>query len=168
VEKTPRQNRDAPDTHGDSDSSAREAAHALWDLWRLWKRHSRSVHKGDRTFEQHFLLRRVARRGSITVSELASELGITPGAATVATRRLEKAGLLSKERSEVDQRVVTLRLTPAGKACLDELDSIRLNVLVSLLEPLDPDERMTLARLVQKVAHGQLEESETTTHEEND
>ncbi|MGE5587027.1 MAG: MarR family winged helix-turn-helix transcriptional regulator [Clostridia bacterium] len=168
MEKTPNQERDAPNAAAGTDSSAREAAHALWDLWRLWKRCSRSVYKGDRTFEQHFLLRRVARKGSITVSELASELGITPGAATVATRRLEKAGLLSRERSEADQRIVTLRLTPAGRACLDELDLVRLNVLISLLKPLDPDERRTLARLVQKVAYHEGRESETKAHEEND
>lgn len=153
MEKAPNHKMDAPKAMGDADLSAHEAAYALWDLWRLWKQYSRSVYKGERTFEQHFLLRRIARRGSITVSELAGELGITPGAATIATRRLEKAGLLRKERSEADQRIVTLSLTPAGKACLDELELVRLNVLISLLEPLDPDEKKTLATLVRKVTH---------------
>ncbi|HHV61521.1 MAG TPA: MarR family transcriptional regulator [Firmicutes bacterium] len=169
MEKTLNHGRDAPKARGDADSPAHEAAYALWDLWRLWKQYSRSVYKGERTFEQHFLLRRIARRGSMTVSELADELGITPGAATIATRRLEKAGLLRKERSEADQRVVTLSLTPAGKASLDELEVIRLNALIKLLEPLDPDEKRTLATLVQKVTYAmRLEGGETRTHEKDD
>lgn len=155
MEKAPNHERDAPQVTGAADSPAREAAYALWDLWRLWKQRSRSVYKGERTFEQHFLLKRIARKGSITVSELAGELGITPGAATIATRRLEKAGLLKKERSAADQRMVTLSLTPAGKACLDELELIRLNTLISLLEPLSLAEQKNLVALVQKVTHAE-------------
>lgn len=144
----------------DPDTLAREAAHALWDLWRLWKQRSRSRCRGRWTFEQHFLLRRIARTGPMTVSQLADELGITPGAATIATRRLEKAGLLTKQRSHPDQRVVMLSLTPEGRASLDELDAMRLDVLTDLLRPLDDTERATLAALMRKVTAGEAERPE--------
>lgn len=154
METPSRHQGDAPaGPEGNAGSPAREAAYALWGLWRLWKQRSRCAYRGERTFEQHFLLRRIAGKGSMTVSELAEELGITPGAVTIATGRLEKAGLLKKERNDADQRVVSLSLTPAGNASLDELEAARLEVLARLLEPLSTNERQTLVMLIQRITH---------------
>ncbi len=63
------------------------------------------------------LLREVA---PMTVSHLAARLGISPPSASAIVDRMVDAGLVARERSEEDRRVVSVSLTPAGEAALKE------------------------------------------------
>ena len=52
------------------------------------------------------------------VSDIASALSVAPPSVTVAVKKLEKKGYVTRERDEVDGRVVNVRLT---------FDGIRVN-----------------------------------------
>jgi DNA-binding MarR family transcriptional regulator len=110
------------------------------------------------TPEQYWLLRTLNRRGPISIGELADVLGITASSATTACKRLEKLGLLQRERQTADERVVLVALTPAGLAQVEAWHRRRRELVTQLARVLDPSEQDQLARLLARlldVANGQ-------------
>jgi len=59
--------------------------------------------------------------GPMRISEIAWEEGIGQPAATRMVARLEALGLVVRERSELDRRIVMVRLTDSGRLELDNL-----------------------------------------------
>ena len=57
-----------------------------------------------------------------TVTELSERLQLAQSTVTELVRRAEDAGLLEREQSESDGRVVYLRLTPEGERRLERVD----------------------------------------------
>jgi DNA-binding MarR family transcriptional regulator len=53
----------------------------------------------------------IDQRPGITAGELATAVGLSPGAVTTALDRLEARGFVVRERDEADRRRITLRLT---------------------------------------------------------
>src|SRR5918995_1909190 len=66
------------------------------------------------TARQTTLLWLVKRSPGLSLAELAAEEGISPPAMSGHVDRLERAGLLERERSQGDRRRVGLRLTDDG------------------------------------------------------
>src|SRR5579864_9411357 len=64
----------------------------------LLSRLIRPLRRADMTPEQYWFLCHLRRTGPLSLGELAHALGITTGSATVASKRLEKARLLVRER----------------------------------------------------------------------
>ena len=58
----------------------------------------------------------------IRLNEVAKHLGVTDPTACDAVNTLCKKGLVSKKRSEVDQRAVILKLTYSGKELVSQLN----------------------------------------------
>lgn len=67
---------------------------------------------------QVWALAKVAGKPGIRVTELASAMAIHPSTASNLLAKAEKSGLIRRERSDRDQRVVQLYLTAAGEAVL--------------------------------------------------
>jgi len=84
------------------------------------------------------------------IKDLASAIGCTAGSASVAVKRLEKAGLVKRERSEKDERVVTVILERKGIKTLDAWRAEQLSSMTALFEPLSPEERRKLRDLLGK------------------
>ncbi len=57
-----------------------------------------------------------------TVTELSERLQLAQSTVTELVRRAEDAGLIVREQSESDGRVVYLRLTPEGERRLEQVD----------------------------------------------
>ncbi len=100
------------------------------------------------TPQQYWLLRQLRRDGRLSISELAQALGITVGSVTVACKRLEKAGLLTRIRQLEDERIVQVALTEAGEAQIDELRQRKRDALTALLHVLDEQEQAVLCAMV--------------------
>jgi DNA-binding MarR family transcriptional regulator len=66
-------------------------------------------------------LRGAADGKAMTVGELADELLIRPHSAVGLVTRLEKQGLVARERSSSDRRLVFVALTPRGDELLSGL-----------------------------------------------
>src|SRR2546421_3032390 len=86
----------------------------LLALWRLLRASTHPVRRAEITPEQYWLLRLLHRKGPMSISELAEVLGVTGSSITTACKRLEKAGLVKRERQGdgCDERVVLVVLTP--------------------------------------------------------
>lgn len=70
----------------------------------------------DLYFGQLPLLEYVCRHEGCTQIEMAQALDVTPASIAVSTKRLQKAGLLTKETDEDDLRIKRLSPTGEGRA----------------------------------------------------
>ena len=101
-----------------------QAIDRFWEtvppLWNTVRSHIRTVatSKFDITVEQFHILRFV-RRGTASMSELATAKNISRPAMSQAVEILVKKGLLTRVQSTQDRRYVDLALTEAGNQLLD-------------------------------------------------
>jgi DNA-binding MarR family transcriptional regulator len=91
------------------------------------------------TARQATFLWLVKRSPGLSLAELAAEEGISPPAMSGHVDRLEKAGLLTRERSADDRRRVGLRLTDDGERLMRRIRARRTTWLTDRLRTLDPD-----------------------------
>ncbi|MBP1632600.1 MAG: MarR-family regulatory protein, partial [Acidobacteria bacterium] len=70
------------------------------------------------TFSQLKLLRLVARRGILSVSDVASFLGVSTAAASKAVDRLVRSGYLNRTASPDDRRALRVTITGEAQALL--------------------------------------------------
>jgi DNA-binding MarR family transcriptional regulator len=129
--------------------SSEEIGDLLMVLWQRWRSAS-PVRRGAITREQYWVLRVLMESGNMKIKDLASAIGCTAGSASVAVKRLEKAGLVSRERSKKDERVVTVTLEKQGIKKLDAWRDEQLASMAKVFEPLSPEERRNVRDLLGK------------------
>jgi DNA-binding MarR family transcriptional regulator len=93
---------------------------------------------GDVTIAQHRVLVVLAARGPQTVGDIAAELAVNPSNGTRHCDRLYRLGLVNKQRSRTDGRIVEVSLTRAGKQLLDAVTAQRRREVSAVLEQMDP------------------------------
>jgi DNA-binding MarR family transcriptional regulator len=103
------------------------------------------------TPQQYWLLRELNEHGPLNIGELAQALGITTGSTTVACKRLEKSGLLTRERQLEDERIVRVALTEQGRAQIEELRQRRRSELDQWLAVLDQGEQEVLRMMIERL-----------------
>ena len=106
--------------------------------------------RGAITREQYWILRMLSERGKMKIKDLASTIGCTPGSASVAVKRLERAGLVRRERKEEDERVVTVTLAKRGAKKLDSWREEQRTYMSAQFEPLNAREKRVLRGLLEK------------------
>jgi DNA-binding MarR family transcriptional regulator len=89
---------------------------------------------------------------SLRVTDLAARLGIDPPAVTRKAQRLERLGLVSRERDTGDARASLLRLTPEGREVLRRFLLARHQWLATILADWPPAECREFARLITRFA----------------
>jgi DNA-binding MarR family transcriptional regulator len=81
----------------------------------------RDTHRHDElSFAQYQLLFGLADRDELPAGELALSADLSPAATTQLLDTLATNGLVERNRSERDRRVVTCRLTPHGRELVNE------------------------------------------------
>ena len=83
----------------------------------------------DMTHVQWLPLYKLVMNEGNTVAGLARELGIDPGAMTRSLDRLEAKGMVRRERSTEDRRVVHLVLTNEGRKVAQEVPAVLSSVM---------------------------------------
>ena len=123
----------------------------LFAIWRLMRRAISTNQQPTLTLEQFWLLRQLWHQGPMTVSELATTLGITPGSVTIACKRLEKDGRVTRDRQAKDERIVRVALTDEANEILEVWLARRREVFAQFLEHLEPEEQLDLIRMIERV-----------------
>jgi DNA-binding MarR family transcriptional regulator len=98
--------------------------------------------------EQSHVLRYV-RRGTDSVSELATAKNISRPAISQAVEILVKKGLLTRVPSKEDRRCVELVLTEAGNHLLDTVFQETRGWMKERMGELSPEELETIARAME-------------------
>lgn len=106
---------------------------------------------GSPTRMQRFVLRTVAERGPVTVTQLADTLSVSAPTASQLVNTLVERGWLNVELSTRDRRRHDVHITPAGKQLLAEQSRKRLNSIQKILEQLTPEERTQLVCMLDRV-----------------
>jgi DNA-binding MarR family transcriptional regulator len=108
----------------------------------------RSFARNGFTFAQWATLMMMREQTALTPRELCRMLHHDSGAFTRLLDQLEERGLLRRERSAADRRVVRLHLTAAGRRLVDSLLPTVVERLNHALEEFTPTEVATLTRLL--------------------
>lgn len=109
----------------------------------------RGAHPG-----QAFCLRLIGDRDGITQRDLAAELHLARPTVTRMLQSLEKAGAVVRRPDEADQRLTRVRLTPAGRALLEDHRGIVSGYVNQTVATLPEEDRRELARLLDELAAG--------------
>ncbi|GAB3628490.1 MarR family transcriptional regulator [Pandoraea terrae] len=103
------------------------------------------------TSTQATMLYKVASGKCNNAADLAREYCIDASAVTRLLDRLEKQGLLIRERSLTDRRTVNLRATDEGRAMTARLPSIFLDTADHLMRGISDDEIGMLKSLLRRI-----------------
>jgi MarR family transcriptional regulator, organic hydroperoxide resistance regulator len=79
-------------------------------------------------------------RGSLTVRDLALNLGVTPGNVTSIGDRLVEKGLLERNEDPNDRRLVLLELTDKGRKTVSDIRDSGMNHMKNVMEQMTTDD----------------------------
>lgn len=102
------------------------------------------------TYTQYLVFLVLWEEDDIPVGELCQRLCLDNGTVTPLLKKMEKAGWLTRTRSEQDERVVVVRLTPEGSELQEKLKTVPDQVGQCLC-CFSPEETRELYRLLYKL-----------------
>ena len=126
-----------------------QALDRFWEtiplLWNMIRAHIRAEATGqfDISVEQFHILRYV-RRGTNSISDLATAKNISRPAISQAVDVLVNKGLLTRTQSTEDRRFVELKLTESGNALLDTVIKETRGWMKELMSNLTDEELDTI------------------------
>jgi DNA-binding MarR family transcriptional regulator len=86
------------------------------------------LRKLDLTYPQYLAMLVLWERDGVTVSDIGARLFLDSATLTPLLKRLETAGLVTRTRSNADERQVVVALTDAGRALAREASAIQQQV----------------------------------------
>jgi DNA-binding MarR family transcriptional regulator len=96
----------------------------------------RLVRQGISMMQLH-VMHLLDHHGEMPMSRLAEMLDVSVSNGTGLIDRVEEHGFVERIRVPSDRRMVMVRLTPAGRQMLDEIETVREEVLRRVLDRLD-------------------------------
>ncbi|WP_461006059.1 MarR family winged helix-turn-helix transcriptional regulator [Streptomyces capparidis] len=89
------------------------------------------------TYPQYLAMLVLWEHGELPVKAIGEHLRLDSGTLSPLLKRLEAAGLVQRERSRADERVVTVRPTPTGLALRDRATDIPRRIATAAGIPLE-------------------------------
>jgi DNA-binding MarR family transcriptional regulator len=102
------------------------------------------------SLSQFHLLKLIALNGKHQVGEVADFLGVSPPAATKNIDKLERLGLVIRQRSPGDRRATLLSSSAKGRRLVDKYETVKEKRLAPILAGFSTDELRQLARLMER------------------
>lgn len=103
------------------------------------------------TVPQLLCMLKIEELGPLTLKELSREVYLNPSTIVGIVDRLEKSGILTRERSESDRRRVRISLTDRGRELVRQSPSPLQESLVQAIDKLPELERATIALSLEKI-----------------
>lgn len=130
--------------------------HLFLLLWRASHAVMRFDEKGIRaqgfqSLSDYAVLEVLLHHGPLPVNAIGEKVLLTSGSMTTAVHRLEKSGLVRRQPSERDGRVVLVHLTDTGLARIEAAFSAHADSLDQLFEKFSKAERQQFAALTTKL-----------------
>jgi len=142
-----------PRAHHPGDHPADLAPRAMAALRRLVRAmdlHSRQLAaRSQVTGPQLVCLGRLAEAETLTATELARRVHLSPSTVVRILDRLEARGLVARQRSRVDRRRVLVSATPAGRRLTQRAPAAGQHPVHRALAELPPGDRAELVRLLE-------------------
>ena len=106
----------------------------------------------DLTNTQYIAMMVLWEKESVTVKELGEALYLDSGTLTPLLKKMEAKGLITRRRSEEDERSLIVRLTEEGEALKDQ--ALAVPYKMSGCVRLEPEEAQDLYRILYKLLRG--------------
>ncbi len=147
-------------------ASAEEILRAIRRILQSITIHSKQLYrKAGLTVPQLLCLRAIGRanRAEVTAAEVSRQVQLSPATVTGILDRLERSGLVVRERRSQDRRKISLSLTDKGIQRMESLDPSLQDRFLTRLMGLQESERQhilgTLQGLVEMIEGSDLEAS---------
>jgi DNA-binding MarR family transcriptional regulator len=88
---------------------------------------------------------------SLTMGELGQKMYLACSTATDLIDRMERNGLIIRERGQNDRRVIRLNITPRGKQVITEVIEARKHYVAGVLARVAPGDRKALMENLNKI-----------------
>jgi DNA-binding MarR family transcriptional regulator len=121
------------------------AAALTTDLERIFRLFRSLSPAGGMSMTAAATLAAIERLGPQRLTVLAAREGVTQPAMTQLISRLEESGLVRREASPEDGRVVLVVITDEGRAVLARRRSVRSERMAAIISQLGPEHRAALA-----------------------
>lgn len=108
--------------------------------------------RADLTGPQLTVVKLLEQIGDLSLSGLSERIRAQNSTVTGIIDRMEREGLVTRERSKDDRRVVFIRLTAKGRALARGIPVEPMEIFRSALEVLTAQEMRELMRILTKVA----------------
>ncbi len=133
-----------------------ESLMAIWWTSQLLRKASRNLFRNELSSESQFNVLVLLKDSPepLTQKSLSEMLLVDKSNITGLVDRLEKLGLLWRERLEHDRRTHHIHLTDAGRKLIDELDQRYIESVLQVMQSMTGDECRTLLALTRKVRIG--------------
>ncbi len=127
---------------------------ALRRIIRATDMHSKSLMKRvGLTVPQLMILRAIESLGTVGIGSVAVEVSLSQATVTTTLNRLERRGLVRRERSPTDKRIVNAFVTDAGRALLQQAPTPLQDEFVDQFRRLPDYEQTLMVSAIQRVAH---------------
>lgn len=142
----------APETPTPGDRLDHEVLRALRRIFHAVDGHSRRLARiHGLTEPQAICLNAVNRAGELNPGQLARTVSLSPPTVTGILDRLERRGLIRRERAARDKRQVVVGLTDAGRKLLDNSPPPLQERFTRRLTELSPSRQRQIARSLNEV-----------------
>lgn len=133
-----------------------ETIHAFLSVYRYLRQYARQMHAEGLSGRQISTLRYLLEAGPRTIGQLRDYLYLGDSSTSELVSNLEQAGHVTRARSEADNRVVVVTLTPAGREAALRTPLRGIPLLREKLKALPP-ERLVRVREVMAELEALLE-----------
>ena len=103
------------------------------------------------TMQQFETLWLIETTGKKSMEQIAEHLGVRPPSATVMIERMARNGLVRREKSPNDRRIVNIVLSPKTKKELSTIRAHKESALKRIITRLSRQEKTTLERILIKL-----------------
>ena len=123
----------------------------------------------DCTKNELFALLLLFRQSEVNMTRIAEYIGVPLNTATGIVARMEKKGIILRERSLEDKRIVTISMTTEGKKYIQSIMKEFLNYGQLMMESFTTEEMQLVFRTVDKginvlsMEHNRRQEAEQET-----
>lgn len=131
----------------------------------LWDIMARVFRKGKRAIRRELerisikptelkVLESIAKEGDCQMNSIALEINVTGAWITGVVDELERRGLVLKNRSSTDRRIIRVSITDSGKSTLEKAKNVYQGFIKSTLMNLDQDEMNEFRHLLSLIEEG--------------
>jgi DNA-binding MarR family transcriptional regulator len=112
---------------------------------------SADLRRADLTLARFHVLVELAKYGPMSQQTLADRLLVTKGNVVGLIDKLSARGFVERQSSATDRRVNVLRVTPAGRRIVEGTLPRQMELIASLMQPLNQREAATLKALLTRL-----------------
>jgi DNA-binding MarR family transcriptional regulator len=112
---------------------------------------SADLRRADLTLARFHVLVELAKQGPMSQQTLADRLLVTKGNVVGLIDKLSARGFVERQSSATDRRVNVLRVTPAGRRVVERTLPRQMQLIASLMQPLNPREAASLKALLTRL-----------------